>query len=98
MCEYVDQNVCRITKEACPWMYLCPQTGTWRANNYMPTDCKVKRNVDIPAGYCRVREERKGWLYVDLGEQTIRVKNPFDHTPLYARVRKLKSGEYKLRE
>ncbi len=98
MCEYVDQNVCRITKEVCPWMYLCPQTGEWRANNYMPADCKVKRNVDIPTGYCRVREERKGWLYVDLGEQTIRVKNPFDHTPLYVRVRKLKSGEYKLRE
>ena len=49
MCEYVDQNVCRITKDACPWMYLCPQTGTWRANNYMPADCKVKRDVDIPA-------------------------------------------------
>ena len=49
-------------------------------------------------GYKRVREERKGWLYIDLGEQTIRVKNPFDHTPLYVRVKQLKSGEYKIRE
>ena len=64
----------------------------------MPDDCKVKRDAAAPKGYKRVREERKGWLYIDLGEQTIRVKNPFDHTPLYVRVKQLKSGEYKIRE
>ena len=64
----------------------------------MPDDCKVKRDAVVPKGYKRVREERKGWLYIDLGEQTIRVKNPFDPTPLYVRVKQLKSGEYKIRE
>lgn len=98
MCEYVDKNVCQITQQVCPWRYLCPKDGTWKDNKYIPQDCKIKRQAEVPAGYRRVREERKGWLYIDLGEQTIRVKNPFDHTPLYVRVRKLKSGEYKLRE
>ena len=98
MCEYVDNNVCQITQSVCPWRYLCPDTGTWRDNKYIPANCKVKQQIDAPTGYCRVREERKGWLYIDLGEQTIRVKNPFDHTPLYVRVKQLKSGEYKIRE
>lgn len=98
MCEYADKNTCRISHEVCPWMYLCSQTGTWRPNNYMPSNCKMKQKIEIPAGYCKVREERKGWLYIDVDEQTIRVKNPFDHTPLYVRVRKLKSGEYRIKE
>ena len=82
----------------CPWRYRWPDTGTWRDNKDIPEDCKVKRDAAVPKGYKRVREERKGWLYIDLGEQTIRVKNPFDHTPLYVRVKQLKSGEYKIRE
>lgn len=98
MCEYVDTNICQITNSICPWRYLCPDTGKWRDNRYMPADCKVKRQAAVPDGYCRVREERKGWLYIDLGNETIRVKSSFDHTPLYVRVKKLKSGEYKLRE
>ena len=93
MCEYVDTNICQITNSVCPWRYLCPDTGKWRDNCY-----KVKRQAAVPDGYCRIKEERKGWLYIDLGSETIRVKNPFDHTPLYVRVKKLKSGEYKLRE
>ena len=98
MCDYVDNIVCQITQYVSSWRYLWPDTGTWRDNKYMPDDCKVKRDAAVPKGYKRVREERKGWLYIDLGEQTIRVKNPFDHTPLYVRVKQLKSGEYKIRE
>lgn len=98
MCEYADKNVCKVTNGICPWMYLCPEDGTWKPNNYMPSDCKVKRKAAIPAGYKRVVDCRSNWLYIDLGEHTIRVKNPFDHTPLYVRVKKLKSGEYRIRE
>lgn len=98
MCEYTNKNTCLLTHEVCPWRYLCPKTGEWKDNNYMPENCKVKQRFVVPDGYSRVVEERKGWLYVDLGDMMIRVKNPFDHTPLYVRVRKMKSGEYKLRE
>lgn len=98
MCDYAEANKCKISGDICPWRYLCPQTGDWRDNKYMPDDCKIKRQADVPAGYYRVREERKGWLYIDVDNYTIRVKNPFDHIPLYVRARKLKSGEYKIRE
>lgn len=98
MCDYAKDNMCSINQAICPWRYLCPQTGQWRDNKYMPKDCKIKLNEEVPKGYHRVIEERKGWLYINMGDYAIRVKNPFDHTPLYVRVNKLKSGEYKIRE
>ena len=98
MCEYVTENRCRITKEICPYMYFCDKIQTFRPSSSMPQDCKIKEKYEIPFGYYKVRGERKGYLYVDYGNITIKVKNPFDHTPLYVRVKKMKSGEYKLRE
>lgn len=98
MCEYVKDNTCEITKQVCPWRYLCPKDGQWKNNKYMPANCKVKLNIQVPEGYNKVREERKGWLYIDVENETIRIKNPFDYTPLYVRIKKLKNGEYKIRE
>lgn len=98
MCEYVSGNQCRVTQFVCPYMYYCDKIRGFKASSNMPVECKVKEKANIPQGYCKVREERKGWLYIDYDNITIKVKNPFDHTPLYVRVRKMKSGEYKLRE
>ena len=58
----------------------------------MPQECKVKQAIEIPVGYCRVRDERKGWLYIDINNETIKIKNPFDDIPLYVKVSKTKSG------
>lgn len=98
MCEYVSGNQCRVTQSVCPYMYYCDKIKGFKPSPNMPDDCKVKQQANTPIGYCRVRDERKGWLYIDYNNITIKVKNPFDHTPLYVRVRKMKSGEYKLRE
>lgn len=98
MCEYVSGNQCRVTQSTCPYVYFCEKIQGFKPSANMPVDCKIKQKIEIPQGYCRVRDARKGWLYIDYADMTIKVKNPFDHTPLYVRVRKMKSGEYKLRE
>ena len=98
MCNYVKENKCLITSQVCPYVYYFDKTRGYKPSSNMPQDCKVKQTAEIPAGYCRVRDVRKDYLYIDYGEITIKVKNPFDYTPLYVRVRRMKSGEYKLRE
>lgn len=98
MCEYVKENKCGITQEICPYMYYCDKIQSYRASKYMPTECKIKQKIEAPKGYYKVRQERKGFLYIDYKEYTIKVKNPFDHIPPYVKVRQTKEGEYKLRE
>ena len=98
MCEYVNNNQCRITQSVCPYMYYCDKINGFRSSTNMPKDCKVKQKAEVPYGYYKIQSERKGWLYIDYNNITIKVKNPFNHTPLYVRVRKMKSGEYKIRE
>lgn len=98
MCEYVRDNQCVVTKTVCPYMYYCDKIRAYKPSSSMPSDCKVKQKVKIPKGCYMVRDERKGWLYIDYKDITIKVKNPFDTVPLYVYVQKLKNGEYKLRE
>lgn len=98
MCEYVKQNKCSITNEVCPWMYYCSRHQTWKVSKNMPKECNVKANFEVPKGYYRVREERKGYLYVDIDGCTYKIKNPFDGVPLYVKATKLKSGEWRLRK
>ena len=98
MCEYVRGNQCRVTQDVCPYMYYCDKIRAFKPSNLMPKDCKVKQNIETPKGYYRVQDERKGWLYIDYNNTTVKVKNPFDHVPLYVRIKVLKSGEYKIRE
>lgn len=98
MCEYVRGNQCRVTQTTCPYMYFCEKIQGFKPSTSMPVDCKVKQKAETPKGYYRVRDERKGWLYIDYNDITVKVKNPFNHVPLYVRIKVLKSGEYKLRE
>lgn len=98
MCEYVKENKCSITSQICPYMYYCDKIRSYRPSKYMPTDCKVKKNITVPNGCYKVRQERKGFLYIDYKGVVIKVKNPFDYIPIYVKIRKTKDGEYKLRE
>nr|DAG40289.1 MAG TPA: hypothetical protein [Caudoviricetes sp.] len=98
MCEYVKENKCSVTSQICPYVYYCDKTHSYRASNYMPSDCKIKRNVKIPSGYYKVRQERKGYLYIDYDDVTIKVRNPFNYIPVYVKVKKTKDGKYNLKE
>lgn len=98
MCEYVTNNKCMVTHDVCPYMYYCDKIRAYKPSQSMPTNCKIKEKASVPKGAYKVRDERKGWLYIDYKGITIKVKNPFDNIPLYVHVQKLKNGEYKLRE
>lgn len=97
MCNYVKENKCLITNQVCPYVYYCDKTRGYKPSSNMPQDCKVKQTAEIPDGYCRVRDVRKDYLYIDYGEITIKVKNPFSFVPQYVKVIKTKAG-YKLRK
>ena len=52
----------------------------------------------VPKGYYRVRFERRGYLYVDFGDKTVAIKNPFEDVPEFVKVSKLKNGTYRLKK
>lgn len=92
MCEYVVLNKCSLTNNICPFMYFCDKKNIWKPSANMPTNCGVKARAEAPKGYYRVREERKGYLYVDIDNQTYKIKNPFDDIPRYVKAFKTKDG------
>ena len=92
LCEYTDKNMCKISGEICPFMYFCTKRQIYKPLNSMPKSCHVKINVEVPDGYYRVREERKGYLYVDINEITYKILNPFDSVPKYVKATKTKNG------
>lgn len=99
MCEYSENNICKLTKEVCPWMYFCDNLQIWRANNFMPKDCKVKNaNVIKHKGKYQVRNSRKNYIYVDIDGHTYKFENPFDFVPDYVDVVKQRNGQYKIKK
>lgn len=96
MCKYLQTNLCLLTKEQCPWVFFCNREQKWKPNRAMPSKCKVKENLEIPEGYCKVVFERHGYLYVNLGTEVKKILNPFNDVPLYVKVKKTKKGKYKL--
>lgn len=92
MCSYNVNDKCTITQERCPFVYFCEKAQTWKPLRAMPEQCKVQVLHEIPRGYCVVRFEKKGYLYVDLGDRTIQILNPFEEVPKYVKVSKTKNG------
>lgn len=66
--------------------------------NSMPKNCKVQDSIKPPKGWYKVRMERKGYLYVDINNQTIKLSNPFDYVPIFVKISKLKNGSFKIKE
>lgn len=97
MCKYAEQNKCKITNDVCPYMYYCEKIKSFKESPSMPKKCKIQQKYETPIGSYKVVSERKGFLYVDLGEETIKVKNVFDSIPLFVKIRKTQSG-YKIRK
>ena len=100
MCIYADSELgnCKIQGDRCPYTYYCSKTGNFRATKYMPDDCKVKLNAEVPKGYYRVTMAHKGYLYVDLGSMTIKVKSPWEEAPEFVKAYQTKSGEWRVRK
>lgn len=73
----------------CPHVRRCIEHHIWKPLAYM-ANCPIKSS---PTG--NVQFERHGYLYVKVGEQVIKVENPYDYIPDNVHLRKYK-GTYKV--
>lgn len=73
----------------CPHVRRCIEHHIWKPLAYM-ANCPIK---SAPTG--NVQFERHGYLYVKLGDEIIKVKNPYSYIPDNVELRKYK-GNYKV--
>lgn len=100
MCNHIDlvEGKCKITKENCPYVYFCNRTQSYRILSSMPLKCKIEENIECPKGFYKVCFERDGNLYVEINNEVKIIKNSFDYTPAYVKIRRLKNKELKIKE
>lgn len=98
MCNYVTGHQCSITNQACPYMYYCSKSDSYKPSNSMPEKCKVSLQASVPKGYYRVRDSRNGYLYIDVEGQTIKVKNPFSIVPEFVKAFKTKQNGWRIKK
>ena len=96
-CVYRELNNCKKTNNICPWVSWCGKINGWKERSGMEKYCKYLQNKDVPHGYYAVEFERKGFLYVLINNETIKIKNPFNLIPDYVKVYKSK-GEWKIKK
>ena len=73
----------------CPHVRRCIEHHIWKPLAYM-ANCPIK---SAPTG--NVQFERHGYLYVKVGDEVIKVENPYSYIPDNAELRKYK-GNYKV--
>ena len=73
----------------CPHVRRCIEHHMWKPLNFM-SNCQIK---SAPTG--NVQFERHGYLYVKVGDEVIKVENPYDYIPNNVELRKYK-GTYKV--
>ena len=73
----------------CPHVRRCIEHHIWKPLAYM-ANCPIK---SAPTG--NVQFERHGYLYVKVGDEVIKVENPYNYIPDNIELRKYK-GNYKV--
>ena len=73
----------------CPHVRRCIEHHIWKPLAYM-ANCPIK---SAPTG--NVQFERHGYLYVKVGDEIIKVQNPYNYIPDNVELRKYK-GNYKV--
>lgn len=73
----------------CPHVRRCIEHHIWKPLAYM-ANCPIQ---SAPTG--NVQFERHGYLYVKVGDEVIKVENPYDYIPDNVHLRKYK-GTYKV--
>lgn len=73
----------------CPHVRRCIEHHIWKPLAYM-ANCPIK---SAPTG--NVQFERHGYLYVKVGNEVIKVQNPYNYIPDNVELRKYK-GNYKV--
>lgn len=77
---------CKRTDRICDYSKFCRLQNKFILNDRWE-QCSVKEEKNIPSGSNRVLFERKGFLYIDYGNGTIKVKNIFTYVPDYIYIR-----------
>lgn len=101
-CAYRTDNNCSFTGKSCPWVYWCGKIAGYKERDGINTYCKYIKQASIPVeyssnGYYMVEFERKGYLYVTVNGQTLKILNPFDYIPKYVKVYQSK-GIWKIKK
>lgn len=73
----------------CPHVRRCIEHHIWKPLAYM-ANCPIK---SAPTG--NVQFERHGYLYVKVGDEVIKVQNPYNYIPDNVELKKYK-GNYKV--
>lgn len=96
-CIYRDKNNCKKMNNICPWVFWCSKINGWKERAGMEKYCKYLKNKDVPNGYFLVAFEKKGYLYINMEDETIKIKNPFNYIPDFVKIYKSKD-EWKIRK
>lgn len=97
-CSYrYDGNKCRAINDICPFVYYCGKIQAYKELERAKRGCKYMSQVEIPEGYKKVEHERHGYLYVNMGDEVIKILNPFKDIPQFVKVFKTKTG-YKVKK
>lgn len=97
MCNYREENKCKIENNICPWVYWCDKINGWKELEKAPKQCNLINSLPAPKGSYKVVFERHGYLYVQIDNQVIKLKNIFDYVPQFVKVSKYK-GNYKIKK
>ena len=89
--NYDEIPTCNKQEEhpICPHVRRCIEHHIWKPLAYM-ANCPIK---SAPTG--NVQFERHGYLYVKVGDEIIKVQNPYNYIPDNVELRKYK-GNYKV--
>ena len=91
-CDVVDYSAIPTCKKQggsiCPNVRRCTKEMRWKPLDFM-SQCPWRSK---PTG--NVQFERHGYLYVQVGDEVIKVENPYDYIPDNVELRKYK-GKYK---
>ena len=92
-----EGNQCKAMNYEWPFVYYWGRIQAYKELERAKLGCKYMNEVEIPEGYKRVEYERHGYLYVDMGNEVIKIPNPFEDIPQFVKVSKTKTG-YKVKK
>lgn len=76
--EYI---YCEKINDKCGYSRMCT-----KVNRIIPNRmevCALAKEKIIPKGTSRVRFEKRGVLFVEIGECVYEIKNPYDYVPVH---------------
>lgn len=96
MCDFREQNKCKVNNGICPWVYYCDRVRAWKELSKAPKTCRLSEDAKIPNGFSKVVYERRGYLYIRTKNEMIKILNPYDYIPEYVKIYKSENDEWKI--